>query len=207
MILGVRDLEAAARRLYEEYGLASVAGGRHLGHGTGNRIVPLGPDYLELLAVVDREEAANSLLGRTVSAQLADGDRFLGLCLRTDDIDREAARLELGPRTMSRRRPDGRELVWRLAGLESALPPRSLPFFIEWRVPDTLHPGREIAAHRVSPRGIAWVEVGGDFRELTDWVGGTSLALRSVPGPPGVRAVGIRTVEGGTTLRHGLELS
>jgi hypothetical protein len=47
VIVMVQDLDAAARRCYEATGLASVAGGRHPGHGTGNRIVPLGGSYIE----------------------------------------------------------------------------------------------------------------------------------------------------------------
>jgi Glyoxalase-like domain len=39
-VVVVHDLMAAARRYYEQTGLASVVGGLHPGHGTGNRIVP-----------------------------------------------------------------------------------------------------------------------------------------------------------------------
>jgi hypothetical protein len=39
------------------YGLASIEGGRHPGWGTANRIIPLGDAYIELVTVVDDEEA------------------------------------------------------------------------------------------------------------------------------------------------------
>ena len=60
VIVTVHELDAAARRYHEEHGLGSVPGGRHAGHGTGNRIVPLGTSYIELMAVVDGDEAASS---------------------------------------------------------------------------------------------------------------------------------------------------
>jgi hypothetical protein len=55
IVYAVDDLEAAAERLRREFGFASVVGGRHPGWGTANRIVPLGREYVELVAVVDPE--------------------------------------------------------------------------------------------------------------------------------------------------------
>ena len=52
------------------------AGGRHPGHGTANRIVPLGSSYIELMAVVDRVEADSSPLGSWVERRLVDGRRY-----------------------------------------------------------------------------------------------------------------------------------
>jgi hypothetical protein len=54
VLLPVADLEEGARRLHERFGLQSVAGGRHPKMGTANMIVPLGLQYLELIAIVDR---------------------------------------------------------------------------------------------------------------------------------------------------------
>jgi Glyoxalase-like domain len=48
IVWGVDDLDRAAAQVQERYGLASVPGGRHPGWGTANRIIPLGPSYLEL---------------------------------------------------------------------------------------------------------------------------------------------------------------
>ena len=96
VIVLVEDLDAAARRYDEHKGLGSVPGGRHPGHGTANRIVPLGGSYLELMAVVDRVEADSSPLGRWVRRRLGEvGESPGALCLRTDDIE-GAARLTGG---------------------------------------------------------------------------------------------------------------
>ena len=78
VIILVEDLDAAARRYYKQQGLASVPGGRHPGHGTANRIVPLGSSYIELMAVVERIEADSSPLGSWVKRRLARWSRQWG---------------------------------------------------------------------------------------------------------------------------------
>jgi hypothetical protein len=45
--------------------------------------------------------------------------------------------------------------------------------------------------------GIDWVEVAGDRERLERWLGGASLPVRVVDGPPALRAVSI----GGRELR------
>lgn len=199
-ILCARDLDDAARALMDAHGLASVAGGRHPGHGTGNRIVPLGDSYVELMGVVDPAEAAGSPMGRWVRAEIDRGARMLALCLRTDDIEGLGRRLGLEPLEMSRATPSGAVLSWRLVGLERALPPDHLPFFIRWDDP-ARHPGRDRAGHRAAPRGIAWAELGGDRDRIRSWLGDHDLELRLTGGPPGLRAVGIRSGAGEIVLR------
>jgi hypothetical protein len=186
VIMAVRDLDQAAEMLLETHGLQSTPGGRHVGLGTGNRIVPFGDSYLELMAVVDEVEAAASELGRWVTAQTADGDRLAAWCLRTDDIDGVADRLDLTPVPMSRLRPDGVELSWRLAGLDTALP-SGLPFFIQWDVLPTEHPGQT----PWGGSGISWIEAGGDPDQLAEWLGPNDLDVRLVDGPRGIHRVGI----------------
>jgi len=201
VVFAVRDLDEAAARLWREHGLAAVPGGRHPAWGTGNAVVPLGEDYVELLAAVDEERARGSDLGRAILERARDGDRPFAVCLRTDDLDRVARRLGLVTVEGMRTRPDGTEIRWRSAGLDRTVEDPSLPFFIEWEVPPDLHPGRAQARHRARPRGIAWAVVGGDEGALREWLGGASLPLRAVPGPPGLAAVGIATEEGQIVLR------
>lgn len=196
VIVPVEDLAAAAARFQDHYGLGSVEGGRHVGHGTANRLVPLGPDYLELVAVVDPDEARGSPFGRWVAAAAADGGR--GLCLRSGDLDRVAERLGLTTVSMSRVRPDGLELSWRLAGMEALA--RGLPFFIDWDVPAELHPGASPAAHRSNPRGIVTVEVGGAPTVVRDWIGPSGLDIRLTRGAPGVGQITIATESGGLAI-------
>jgi hypothetical protein len=166
VVLGVADLDTTAQRL-AALGLPSEAGGRHPTWGTENRIVPLRGCYLELLA------------GPPVEALLdGDGERWLGWMVRTDDIEAEAARLGLDVVAMTRERPDGVELRWRLAGNGF---PSPVPTFIQWDTP--WDPGGDT--------GLVAVELAVDADLLREWVDGADLPVRVVHdgGPPGVRAV------------------
>jgi Glyoxalase-like domain len=195
VIVVVHDLDAAARRLYDEHGLASVPGGRHHGHGTGNHIVPLGREYIELIACVDRGEAASSPVGSWVERRLAAvGEAPAALCLRTDDIDAVARRTGRRPLPMSRTRPDGVELAWHLVALDAAFS-EGLPFFIQWHVADVDHPGRALVEHRCLVEGIDWIEVGGEHDRLTSWIGPHELPLHHVEGAPGPHRVAVAVAD------------
>lgn len=191
VVVVVEQLGAAADRYEEQYGLASVAGGRHSGHGTGNRIVPLGSSYIEIMAVVDHDEAASSPMGSWLKRRLVDvGEGPAALCLRTDDIEAAALRTGREPLEMSRRRPDGVELKWQLVALDAAFS-EGLPFFIQWHVDDSDHPGRGHVGHRRAVVGIDWIELGGDQDLLAAWLGPHELALRHVEGAPGPHRVAV----------------
>src|SRR6266571_8551711 len=86
VLLPVADLEDGARSLYEGCGLKGIPGGRHPGVGTANVIVPLGLQYLELIAIVDQGEAASSRLAGRVARALKERRRFVAWALRTEDL-------------------------------------------------------------------------------------------------------------------------
>src|SRR5437016_13889505 len=86
ILLPVADLDAGAQRLYEQYGLKGIPGGRHPGVGTANVIVPLGLQYLELIAVVAQGEAASSRLGGRVARARKEGRLCVARALRTQDL-------------------------------------------------------------------------------------------------------------------------
>ena len=123
VIYAVEELDTAAQRFRDEFGLASVVGGRHPGWGTANRIVPLGHDYVELVSVADREQAAASEFGRSVMDVVASGRRLIGWAVATDDLQGIASRLDLEVMHGSRITPDGSALRWQLAGVARALSP------------------------------------------------------------------------------------
>ncbi|HEX2089507.1 MAG TPA: VOC family protein [Actinomycetota bacterium] len=201
VIFGTADLDHAADGLLTRFGLASVPGGTHPGWGTGNRIVPLGRSYVEILGVVDPEVASRSSLGTYLQRQVADGDKLIGWCLATPDLDGTAARLALNVTDGSRELPNGEILRWRLAGLTEAMSSGYLPFFITWDVPAQLHPARMDAAHRVEPLEIAAVAVSGDISKLSAWLGGSRLPdwVNADDGPRGLQSVTItiRSSSGG----------
>jgi hypothetical protein len=193
VVIAVPDLPGAAR-LAEGLGLSSVEGGRHAGWGTANLIVPLGETYLELVAVVDPDEAAASAFGRWVAA--AAGARPIGWVVRTDEIDHVAGRLGLTVSAGTRRDREGRPMHWRVAGVERATLEPSLPFFVEWG-DGTPHPGRAGAVQRGS---IAEVRVCGDRPLLTHWLGGAHLPVAVEPGEPAVEAVVVGGPRGDVVL-------
>ena len=195
IVWGVDDLDRAAAQVQERYGLASVPGGRHPGWGTANRIIPLGPSYLELIAVADAGEAAADPVGSGYARHIQAATGLMLWCLATDELDAVAARLDLPIEAKSRVLPDGTSLGWRLVGLPAALDNPSLPFFIEWDVSPERHPGRMRAGHAAATEGIASVTVGADPSELSAWLGGASLPVR-LAGPPGVNSVTVATARG-----------
>jgi glyoxalase-like protein len=198
VVLGVRDLDGAARRLLADFGLGSVFGGHHVGWGTGNVIVPLGSNYVELLGVVDEKQATQSALGRHLLSTVEEGDRLIGWCVAVDPFDEAVDRLGLTASEGSRVRPDGTTLRWRSAGLPEAMADPSRPFFISWLVPPALHPGRTTVYHPAAPRGLAWVEVNGDEEAIRRRLGpgGEALPVRVLPGSPALVAAGIATASG-----------
>ena len=180
VLIAVTDLDAAGREFKARHGLASVAGGRHPGWGTANRIVPLGDAYLELVAAVDAAEAAGSPFGPS--------DRPLGWAVRTQELDVIAGRLGLAVTTGSRRRQDGQVLRWRLAGVEQAVAEAALPFFIEWG-DGTPVPGRAGADHKDGPQRIEQVQLAGDADRLESWLGAHHLPITVQAGAAAVTGV------------------
>jgi hypothetical protein len=203
-VLAVGDLDDAASRLHARTGLASIPGGRHPAWGTQNRIVPLGEDYMELLAVVDRPVGEATPLGRTLLGLTRDGeDRWFSLCVRLAGLDATAARLGLTVEPGARTRPDGVTVRWRGAGIEDPRRPPWLPFFIEWDVPPDQHPGRAAADHRVGATGIVGAEVAGDAAAWDAWLDGATLpvtVVEAVEAARGVRSVTVGLADGGVVV-------
>jgi hypothetical protein len=175
VIYATADLDRACTRLKAEHGLDSVAGGRHDGVGTYNRIVPLGSGFIEVLAIADPDEAGASPIGRIVAARIEAGDGLIGWAVAVPDVPAVAARNGTDVIDISR---DGR--TGRLTGLIEALEEPFLPFFIEREPSD-------------APNDITWIEVAGERDRLEEWLGGgpADLPVHVLAGGPGVLAVGV----------------
>ena len=181
VIYATQDLDRTAARLEAEHGLAARGGGRHVGLGTENRIVPLGGGYLELIAVADRAEAQRTSLGNALAARIAQrGEGLMGWVVAVGDVLAEAGRTGAELSTIERA-----GLRARLAGVATAMAEPALPFFIE-RDAGVADPGDGGDAG-----GITWVEVAGDADRLRAWLGGAELPVRVHDGEPGLLAVGI----------------
>lgn len=196
VILGTRDLDAAAHRLWEQHGLASYEGGVHPEYGTANRIVPLGGCYIEIMGIADDAVAGTNPLGRFVLSQIDAGDRWIAWCLRPEDIESTAARIGSAAIPGRRMRPEGQTVTWRLAGLEIALAEPPLPFFIAWDDPAQM-PGRQPLEHRTDVKAIRRVELACDPHRLRSHAG-SDLPVRVVDGPAGIIAVTLATGDGST---------
>jgi len=179
VIYGTADLDVASARIEAELGLEVLPGGRHVGQGSHNRIVPLGPGYLELLAIADRAEAEASPIGRLLLDRLSDDDGLIAWAVSGVDVPAIAERLGTPLHSVSR---DG--MTAHVTGVEAALTESFLPFFVGSDSPR--HPGESGTAG-----GLTWIEVAGDATRLREWLGGADLPVRVVDGAPAIRAIGI----------------
>ena len=195
LVFAVDDLAGAAQELESEHGLVSVAGGRHPGWGTENRIVPLGESYVELIAVADELEAAAGPFGRWVAGARGARPQPLGWAVRTDELEQVARRLGLRVAEGSRKTAEGELLRWRYTGVERAMAEPCLPFFIEWEdgVP---YPGA-VEAPRATIVGLV---LDGNADRVAGWLGDHALPIRVIDGPAEVAAVVLSTPAGQIVL-------
>jgi hypothetical protein len=125
---GIDDLEART-------GARATLGGSHPSMGTANAILGLGPGvYLEVLGP-DPALAEPTGFGAAIAAEPA--PRLASWAVRTNDIDAACAALTAAgwPTTanaMTRTRPDGTTLRWRLAMLPGHALADHWPFVIDW---------------------------------------------------------------------------
>lgn len=190
VIYGVRDVDAAAARLWEEHGLGSVPGGTLMG-GSAHRIIPLEPPtFLELLGVEDESQSDGAWLAATV----AGGDRPIWWVVGTSDMATVSARRGLPVVRGEIPQQDGTVAAFQSAGMHRF----PLPFFIQHSADRRDHWRRryEAAGHRCAPGAITFVEVGEPPELLQSWLGDHDLPVRHDPGPIGIRAVGIATAGG-----------
>jgi len=199
VLLATTDLRHGEQQLWLGFGLRCAPGGSHRRWGTANLIVPIGSQYLELVAVEDAQLARTSLLGRAVLAA-ADRDRLtpIGLCLATADLAAVATRLGQQLEGGSRALADGTEIRWTSVGMAQAFGTARLPFFISWENP-AQHPSTAPSDHRISPRGIAEVEVGGPEPALLSHLSEAVPGVLAVGGAPGVRSLTLR-LDGGAEV-------
>ena len=130
------------RAFEHRHGITATFGGRHPGVGTANAITAVGSrQYLELIAVVDVDEAERGERGRRLQRALAKGETFATWVLRTDDLETVRSVLDEQGQIMpgARERPDGTRLEWRTLDLRAADAGSGIPFLISWG--GAAHPG------------------------------------------------------------------
>ena len=143
VVIGVPDIPTAVAA-YKKLGFDVAEGGQHPSIGTRNAIIRFGLDYIELLAVEDKDQAyASGSFGGEFADAVTKSSGLVAFVLASDNLDEEAAGLAeiaqsaQGPFAMDRIRPDGRRLNWRLVIPGSSPWRKPWPFLIEWETPDS----------------------------------------------------------------------
>ncbi len=131
IVIVVNDLEAASEQ-FTAAGFSVTPGGSHP-TGTHNALIPFQDgSYLELIAIEDPELAKD----HPWFERMAGKQGFVTFAVGADPLDYELQRLaSLGIATVdrkdgARKRPDGQQLQWASAALQSD-PPVFLPFLIQ----------------------------------------------------------------------------
>jgi Glyoxalase-like domain len=156
LVWGGRDLEQEIDRLQALTGVRATPGGRHIGQGTRNALIGLGPAmYLELI-------------GPDPSQPPPAGPRWFGLddlttprlitwAAKAEDLEHRAqvarrAGLELGEvRSGQRQQSDGQLVSWRLTYPDMRQGDGLVPFLIDW--------GRSPHPAARAPGGVELVEL------------------------------------------------
>jgi hypothetical protein len=137
LVLAVASLDEGIAHVADLTGVAPVPGGSHPGGGTHNALASLGaPTYLEVIAP---DPAQPDVAHRSFG--LADppaAPRLVAFAVGCSDIDATVARLRAAghdgvgdPFAMTRQRPDGTVLAWRLASVAERIG-GAHPFLISW---------------------------------------------------------------------------
>lgn len=130
-----------AKESLKQHGLHVVNGGRHEHGGTYNTLSYFDLSYVELIGVVNRSLAEKSAEKYSLRDTFKKDNYTIGLsriALRSLNLEVEAERFKslglevFGPFPLSRKRPDGSVVSWKLlfAGRENE--ELGLPFFIQW---------------------------------------------------------------------------
>jgi Glyoxalase-like domain len=188
LVFGGPDLVAAVGFVAALTGVTAVAGGRHLGEGTANYLIGLGPGrYLE---IIGPDPAGDPPTGpRWFGLDLLPNPRLLTWAMRTEDIDGAVASARMrgydaGPaRAMSRRTDEGDELSWRLTGDTVTATGGVLPFLIDWG--STAHP----SSRPLPQLELLAVDAGHPSPErVRTSIAALGAGLQVVVGPAGLRA-------------------
>lgn len=132
IIIGVHDLEQAARTFSHDLGLAVSGGGTHPTGGTANRIIVIGDTYLELIAMRNPSEAQPSMRQR-----LAKGNGYLNFVLASNDIHADSKAMInrgvsiIGPGAGELTSATGRSRGWIRTNVERPDLTQHYPFLIQ----------------------------------------------------------------------------
>lgn len=191
LVYAVPDLAAAHAAFSATTGVAPAPGGRHLGRGTRNLLVGLGPtSYLEIIGPDPQHPAdPDAVVPFGVDALTA--PRLVAWAVHPPDIDAAAqasaaAGADLGGiGPLSRRTPEGTLLEWRLASPHPAPFSGVTPFLIDWGA--TAHPASAPGLPAVALRGLRATHP--DPGAVTAVLHALDVRMSVAAGPPGLAAL------------------
>jgi len=145
LLYATPDLDATVEDLARRCGVRPAAGGRHPGRGTRNALLALGPaTYLEILGPdPDQPPPAHP---RWMGIDGLPAPRLATWVASSDDLERDVDRAVVAGEDLrpiadgARRRDDGVELHWRMAGPDASRMDGVIPFLIDWG--ESPHPAR-----------------------------------------------------------------
>jgi hypothetical protein len=149
LVVAGTDLSALVAWWAAASGHQPSTGGSHVGFGTKNALVGLGDSYLELIGPDPDQEQPAQPRPFGIDDLPEHSIRLVTFALSVDDLDdalqhMRSSDVAFGPaQPMSRAKPDGSLLTWRLAlptGFDGVM-----PFLIEWGH-DTAHPSASLGA-------------------------------------------------------------
>ncbi|HVS08344.1 MAG TPA: VOC family protein, partial [Planctomycetota bacterium] len=137
LVYAVSDLEVGIAHFERLLGVRAAPGGSHRGLGTRNALLSLGPDcYLEIIA--PDPEQPDPPRPRPFGVDRLQSGRLVTWAVKAGDLERRvetARRAGYDPgevRSMSRERPDGMRLEWRLTLRSEPAGDGLVPFLIDW---------------------------------------------------------------------------
>ncbi|WP_432192595.1 VOC family protein [Streptomyces sp. bgisy027] len=143
LVLATPDLAATVADFTRRTGVVPAPGGVHVGLGTRNYLVSLGGTrYLEIIGPDPEQSAPGE--PRPFDVDGLTVPRTVTWAISPPDLDAAIAAArdrgyDPGPaQSMSRRKPDGTLLRWRLTDGDDAHPSGLVPFLIDWSA--TVHP-------------------------------------------------------------------
>jgi hypothetical protein len=137
LVYATPDLHRGVAELEKRLGVRATPGGQHVGLGTHNALIALGPyTYIEIIAPDPAQPAPpgprrfglDNLTESRLVTWAAKGTELEKL--RADAVQNGIPLGKVGPG--SRRRPDGVELAWQSTDSQASVADGVIPFFIDW---------------------------------------------------------------------------
>ncbi len=188
LVIASTDLGALRRWWADQVGTAPEPGGAHTGRGTRNYLAGINANsYVELIGPDSDQPDPSEPRPFGIDQMDSDSIRLVTCALAVADIDaavlavREAGIDPGEPFAMSRVRPDGVELIWKLAVPPDLSLGGAMPFLIEWGT-DTPHPAADLASVvRVSRLTLHHPDIAPIARALGSLGADITTAQASIP--------------------------